>query len=308
MLHRALSNATRSFLFCAVVLLLWVGAAHASPFSYFTFLATGQASIPIPIPSASASVSAASAGPAPKPIEVAPAERARVTNALSKLPLSFEPNHGQSADEVRFLTRAPGYLLQLTATEMRLLIKGPVEATASVEADALNSRKKAQPTGLTHALRFTWLNANPDAHSQGEAPLPGTVNYLKGSDATTWRTAIPTYERVRYSEIYPGIDLVYYGNGRQIEYDLIVQPGADPSPIALTLEGADATLTDTGELTLTLSDGRHLQLKAPVITRSRAASACPSRARIASLTPTPAATSVSRSVPTTPPCRLPLIR
>ena len=178
------ASMTSCLQFCTAVLIALAGSAHASPFAYFTFLATGQASIPLP--SASVSVSAASAGPAPDtttlapltakrfgpeilasvgaaptPIEVAPAERARVTNALSKLPLSFEPNHGQSADEVRFLTRAPGYLLQLTATQMRLLIKGPVEA------DALNPRKKAQPTGLSHALRFTWLNANPDAHSQG---------------------------------------------------------------------------------------------------------------------------------------------
>ena len=128
----------------------------------FTVVASGWASTPPPSAAFSAAPAApapdtttlapltaerfgqqilASVGAAPKPIEVAPAERARVTNALSKLPLSFEPNHGQSADEVRFLTRAPGYLLQLTATEMRLLIKGPVEATASVEADALNSRK-----------------------------------------------------------------------------------------------------------------------------------------------------------------------
>src|SRR4051794_3339056 len=80
------------------------------------------------------------------------AKRGRMTNTLANLPLAFEPNYGQAAGEVRFMSRAPGYLLQLTATEARMIIKDPMKA---------------------HALRFAWLGADPEARATPEAALPG---------------------------------------------------------------------------------------------------------------------------------------
>src|SRR5438034_1949388 len=97
------------------------------------------------------------------------AKRGRMTNTLANLPLAFEPNYGQAGGEVRFMSRAPGYLLQLTATEARMIIKGPVKA---------------------HALRFAWLGADPEGHAIPESILPGKVNYFKGSDPAKWRTSI----------------------------------------------------------------------------------------------------------------------
>ena len=96
------------------------------------------------------------------------------------------------------------------------------------------------------------MEANADAHADGEAILPGTVNYLKGNDPEKWHTSIPTYEKVRYTDLYPGIDLVYYGNGRTLEYDLIVAPHADPGAARFRIEGAELNLTDAGDLALTL--------------------------------------------------------
>jgi hypothetical protein len=178
----------------------------------------------------------------------APYGNGRMTNTLANLPLAFEPNYGQASRDARFLSRAPGYLLQLTPTEVRMIIKGPVKA---------------------HALRFAWLGANPEARVAPESILPGHVNYFKGSDPAKWRTSIPTYERVRYGAIYRGIDLVYYGTGRQLEYDLVVAPHADPGLPRLAIEGAKVDLTEHGDLNLALSDGRILTLASPVAYQER---------------------------------------
>ncbi len=201
-----------------------------------------------------------SGSPAAKPTEV--------SNTLAKLPLSFEPNYGQSGCEVKFQSRAPGYLLQLTATEMRMIVRGSSPDPRGPKAPAREATS-SEGSAVAHALRFTWLGANARAETSTEAALPGTVNYLKGSDSSKWRTSIPTFERVRYQEMYPGIDLLYYGNGRQLEYDLIVAPGADPDVIRLSIEGAETVLTKTGDLDLILSDGRTLQLRAPVLYQER---------------------------------------
>ncbi len=198
----------------------------------------------------------------------APAAPERIANALAQLPLAFEPNQGQAASEVKFLTRAPGYLLQLTATEMRMIVKGTPERPP--RATPLSAERASNDTPHpAHALRFTWLNANRHATAAPESALPGTVNYLKGSDPAKWQTGIPTYARVRYHAIYPGIDVVYYGNGRQLEYDLIVAPHADAGAARLALEGADATLSENGDLDLALSDGRVLQWRAPLAYQER---------------------------------------
>ena len=249
----------------------------------FTVIATGQVQTATPTPApppdaaalsqqipASAGASPIAPTIAPKPTEASAAEHGKITNTLATLPLSFELNRGQSAPDVRFLTRAPGYLLQLTATEMRLIVKGASEhpggaRMAQPPVHSTAETAKARP----HAVKLTWLDANRNAEVVPESSLPGTVNYFKGSDSSMWHTNIPTFERVRYKEMYPGIDLVYYGNGRQLEYDLIVAPGADPTPARLTLEGAEVSLAGNGDLDLTLSDGRRLQLRALVAYQER---------------------------------------
>jgi hypothetical protein len=87
----------------------------------------------------------------------------------------------------------------------------------------------------------------------GLDPLPGIVNYFIGDDPSKWRTNIPTYQKVGYKDLYPGIDLVYYGNQGQLEYDLIVAPGADPAQIMLAFDGAEQlTVNAQGDLVLTL--------------------------------------------------------
>ena len=130
---------------------------------------------------------------------------------------------------------------------------------------------------------MTFEGANSQAEVVGLEQLQGVVNYLIGPDPSTWRTNIPTYKKVQYKNVYPGIDLVYYGNQDQLEYDLIVAPGADPNLIRLVFDGAEKVEVDsvTDDLVLTLygsssnselrtesselADGKTLRLQKPVI-------------------------------------------
>ena len=86
--------------------------------------------------------------------------------------------------------------------------------------------------------------ANSNAQVSGLDPLPGKVNYFIGNDPKKWHTDIPTFASVKYSAVYPGIDLVYYGNQKELEYDFVVAPGADPKAIAFDVNGARAVRVD----------------------------------------------------------------
>ncbi|WP_295583683.1 SBBP repeat-containing protein [uncultured Lamprocystis sp.] len=120
-----------------------------------------------------------------------------------------------------------------------------------------------EPTAATTppaVLRLSLVGANPEPVIRGEAALPGKVNYLRGKDPAAWRTGLSTYAKVRYEGVYPGVDLVYYGTQGQLEYDLVLAPGADPKIIRLAFAGADQMrLDDTGNLVLTLGEQQVIQ-------------------------------------------------
>jgi hypothetical protein len=159
------------------------------------------------------------------------ADRAR--GEFARLPLQFEANTGQTDSRVRFLSRGPGYTMFL----------GQQEAVVALSP--------SRPNGVSQVVRLRLSGANPDAPVVGESPLSGTTNHFIGSDASKWRTDVPTYARVRYDDVYDGIDLVYYGNQQQLEYDFVVAPGADPSQIGLAFPGApDARVDEHGDLVL----------------------------------------------------------
>ena len=99
----------------------------------------------------------------------------------------------------------------------------------------------------------------------GVEKLPGVSHYLSGRDPAKWRTNVPHYAKVRYEGVYPGIDLLYYGNQRQLEYDFVVSPGADPGRIRLRFEGAESLrLEPGGDLVFRLKDGEVRQSR-PVV-------------------------------------------
>jgi hypothetical protein len=156
-----------------------------------------------------------------------PISRAEIQNGLLTEPLAFEPAADAASDEAPFVAHGGGYIALVRPDGAALLPEG--------DAPALT-------------MRLDGARPGPVA---GEAPLPGVVNYLLGSDPAQWRTGVPTYARVRARAVYPGIDAVYYGSGRRLEYDLEIAPGADPGQVRLAFSGAsDVRLDPDGSLLL----------------------------------------------------------
>jgi hypothetical protein len=173
----------------------------------------------------------------PGPIKVDQPTRAGVNESYGKLPLSFEANQGQQDQPVKFLCRGSGYNLFLTNHEAVLVLtksEKPAPAKKTTHPTLAQKKPKRQST----VLRTQFVAANPAAKVTGEEELPGKINYLLGKDSSKWRTGVATYAKVRYEQVYPGIDLLYYGNQRQLEYDFVVAPGADPARIRLKLAEA----------------------------------------------------------------------
>jgi hypothetical protein len=110
----------------------------------------------------------------------------------------------------------------------------PFPITASVGGAIAEAAKET----TSEVLRMKLRNANADAKVSGLDELTGTSNYFIGNDPAKWRIGVPTFAKVKYEGIYSGIDLVYYGNQRQLEYDFIVAPGTDPGRIAFDVSGA----------------------------------------------------------------------
>ncbi len=185
------------------------------------------------------------AEPGPKPGVADSVAKARLVESYGKLPLSFEANQGQTDEQVKFLTRGSGYTLLLTADEAVLWL-------SSGKSDAATQTESREPSPLTRPLeatagkgevtpsvvRMKLAGAARASEPIGLDELPGKVNYFIGNDPKKWRSNISTYAKVRYKNVYPGVDLVYYGNQGQLEYDFVVAPGADPGVIALAFEGS----------------------------------------------------------------------
>jgi hypothetical protein len=164
-------------------------------------------------------------------------------SVLGSLPVIFEANQGQAASDVKFLARGSGYGLFLTPNEAILNI---------------HSHGSDRP-----ALRMKLANANPNSAVSGTDRLPGKSNYLIGNDPAKWHQNVPQFARVRYSGVYPGIDLVYYGKQGKLEYDFEVAPSADPSQVALRFQGAEnLALSPEGDLVFT-NDEAGLRFQAP---------------------------------------------
>src|SRR5688572_27814964 len=188
----------------------------------------------------------------------------RVSESYGKLPLHFEANHGQAHEDVRFLSRGPGYSLYLTAGEA-VLVLTPSNKDAKRKQHDAQAQPEAKAPVKSAVLRMGLVGAARKPLVSGIEDLPGKANYFIGNDPAKWRTNVPLYGKVHYREVYPGIDLVYYGNQRSLEYDFVVAPGADPKKILLAFSGADNIEIDAqGDLVLGAAGGTVRQKK-PVI-------------------------------------------
>ena len=190
-------------------------------------------------------------------------EQQSAISAYVRLPLSFEPAHGQRNRDTGFVARGLGYSLSLNRDATVLSLHRPRPAgrrdRREKEAGAL------APTTPPIALQLRLLGANVSAQAAPEDLLPGKSNYLIGNDRSQWRTNVANYARVRYRSVYPGIDVVYYGNQRLLEHDFEVSPGADPRKIRLAFDGARRVeIAASGDLVLHVADGE-LRLHKPLI-------------------------------------------
>lgn len=167
-------------------------------------------------------------------------DRTAPATTYGQLPLAFEAD----AADADFLARGPGYAVAIR----------PAEVTLGVRTEAASA-----------LVGLKLVGSNPLARPTGQDLLPTRTNYFLGDDPDQWRTDVPNYGKVTYADVYPGIDVVYYGNQRQLEYDFVVAPGASPGAIALSVEGADRVrLNARGDLVLHTPGGKLIQ-KAPVL-------------------------------------------
>lgn len=168
-----------------------------------------------------------------------------VARNLDLLPLSFEPNRGQSSSDAKFLAEGRGFVALFKAKEADFLL--------------------AHPTGTSDLLRMTLLNASRNASVAAEGRLPGTVNYFIGSDPEKWHRGISTFARLRYAGAYAGIDLIYYGHQGRMEFDFQLSPGAKPKSIRMRFEGARSVEVDRdGNLIVTGRRGT-IRFEKPVV-------------------------------------------
>src|SRR5437763_2779524 len=185
--------------------------------------------------------------------------RLSANEAYGKLPLSFEINEGQTDGRVKFLSRAAGYSLFLTSNEAVLSLERGRRTGENTEPGY--NRSGFAPNDV---LRMKLMGANPSPKIEGSDELPGKSNYFIGNNPKSWRVNVSNFGRVNYRGVYPGVDVVYYGNQRQLENDFIVSPGVDPKVISLAFEGARKVLTDpAGNLVLETASGQ-VELQKPV--------------------------------------------
>ena len=185
--------------------------------------------------------------------------------AFGKLPLSFEANQGQTDKQVKFVSRGSGYALFLTSTEAVLSLKTESGRHAKKDSVLPIARTQKPLVQKSAVLRMRLERANSNAKVSGIDELAGKSNYFIGNDAAKWRSNIPTFGRVKYQQVYSGVDLVYYGNQRELEYDFVLAPGADPRQIELSFDGARRLRLDAdGDLIVSIAGGEVIEPK-PVI-------------------------------------------
>ncbi|MBW2430390.1 MAG: SBBP repeat-containing protein, partial [Deltaproteobacteria bacterium] len=199
-------------------------------------------------------------------LKKASCDNAKFKASYLNLPLHFEANQGQSDPEVRYMSRGSGYILFLTDGEAVLALGGGQEKKCNEGQPKTACDHLTTDNRHGAVLRMKLLGANPKPNISGLEQLPGKSNYFIGNDCQKWTTGIPSYQKVEYRGVYPGVDLIYYGNQRRLEYDFIVAPGTNPGLIRLQFEGAEEMRVDeNGDLVLTLSaEGSEVRFRAPI--------------------------------------------
>lgn len=191
------------------------------------------------------------------------AAKARTIAAYSNLPLSFEANRGQTDPSVKFLSRGAGYNLFLTASQAVMVLP----------------RSKADKAKGSAVVRMTLKGADANPSVRGLDILPGRTSYWLGNDPSKWQNGVERYAKVKFGQVYPGIDMVYYGKQGRVEHDFVVAPGADPGRILIGFEGGkNLRLDPKGNLILGV-EGGELAYQAPTLYQMRGGQRNPVKGR-----------------------------
>ena len=171
--------------------------------------------------------------------------------SYAQVPMSFESNVGQESAETRFTASGPGYSL-------RLMNDRAVIELAKKRVDSTDG------ASTTPKVELQILDESPTTRIEAVGRLAGVSNYFPSNDRSKWQTNVPHYGRVLYGDVYPAIDLAFYGLERSLEYDFVVKAGADPGKIRIGIDGArSATVNGAGDLVLAVGE-EHLQFLKPV--------------------------------------------
>ncbi len=181
-------------------------------------------------------------------------------------PLAFEANEGQTDERVKFVARSNGYTVFLTQNNavLSLAPKTLSSVTGSRRGNPGRPALLFSNQTNTPSIAMQLLNGNAAPQISAANELPGKSNYFIGDDPSKWHAGVKHYATVKYASVYPGVDLAFHGQQRQMEFDYIVAPGADAASIAMKFNGAKNIATDaSGDLVLT-STGGDVVLHRPV--------------------------------------------
>lgn len=202
--------------------------------------------------------------PAPLPVvSPEPATEGRAIETYGTLPISFVANEGQTDSQVKYLTRGGSYNLFLTGTEAVMVLSKRKPAKSRAANDPSSAALDEKLTKTTVRMKLAGANSQPNVVGLDE--LPWKTNYFIGNDPDKWHVGVTSYAKIQYQDVYPGVDMVYHGNQRQLEYDFIVAPGTDPGVIRMKLSGGQSLrLGKSGDLIVEL-EGGELRQRAPII-------------------------------------------
>jgi hypothetical protein len=196
------------------------------------------------------------------------AASSRIQASYAALPLAFERNQGQTDSQVKYLARGHGYTLFLTANDavfsLHSRLVGSRSAGQSPKCDMQHSAQQDQDQdkgqiGCAAVVRMHLVGGNSLATVEGSGPMAGTSNYFLGNNPSKWRSGVTRYARVSYQNVYPGVDMAFHGAGRELEFDFVLAPSANPAPIGFQFSGSRGMKTDdSGDLIISSAAGNVL--------------------------------------------------
>lgn len=191
-------------------------------------------------------------GPTAVNVDLHPTAEAteRAGKVFGSIPLLFEANIGQAESDAQFVARGDGFGLMFKPDAVAMVVKARAgDAPSQTSAQALSASQGA----VVH-MKMAGANPNPRLAPRGKQAV--RLNYMIGSDAANWQTDVPSYSELVYEQVYKGVDVRYYGNRRQLEYDFIIAPGIDPDCVRLDFEGCESvSVASNGDLILDTEAG-----------------------------------------------------